>query len=190
MKCGKACGNDEITTEMLKALNDVGIKKITEMCNLVYEHAYIPSEMNQSIFVRLPKKPKATNCLDYRTLSLMSHILKIITKVVILRNRKKIEVEIDETQSGFMTGKGTREGIFNLRTIIERYLDNDKILYMCFIDYEKAFDRVNHKKLIQCLQQLDLNGKDLKLIRNLCWNQKVEVCEKDVYYPMSIQSLH
>ena len=91
---------------------------------------------------------------------------------MLLRSRRKIEEEIDETQSGFMTGKGTREGIFNLRTIIERYLDNDKILYMCFIDYEKAFDRVNHEKLIQCLQQLDINGKDLKLIRNLYWNQK------------------
>ena len=172
MKIGKASGNDEITTEMLKALNDVGIKRLTEICNLVYEHAYIPSEMNQSIFVRLPKKQKATNCSEYRTLSLMSHVLKIMLKIVLLRSRRKIEEEIDEAQSGFMTGKGTREGIFNLRTIIERYLDNDKVLYMCFIDYEKAFDRVNHEKLIQCLQQVDINGKDLKLIRNLYWNQK------------------
>ena len=183
LKNGKAGGNDEITTEMLKALNDVGIKRITELCNLVYEHGYIPSEMNQSIFVRLPKKQKATKCSDYRTLSLMSHILKTILKVLLLRNRKKIEEEVDETQSGFVTGKGTREGIFNLRTIIERYLNNGKDLYMCFIDYEKAFDRVNHVKLIQCLQHLDMNGKDLKLIRNLYWNQKAFIRTDDGLSP-------
>ena len=157
---------------MLKAHNYVEMKKTTEICNLVYEHGCIPSDMNESIFVRLPKKAKAANCSDYRTLSLMSHILKIILKVVLMRNRTKIEQEIDETQSGFMTGKGTSEGIFNLRTIMERYLGNNKVLYICFIDYEKAFDRVNHEKLIQCLQRIDIDGKDLQLIKNLYWNQR------------------
>ena len=138
----------------------------------MYEYGYIPAEMNESIFVRLTKKFKATNCSDFRTLSLMSHVLKVILKVILFRHRKKIEAEIDETQSGFMIGKGTREGIFNLRTIMERYIDNDKVLYMCFIDYAKAFDRVNHVKMIQCLQHLDIDNKDLQLITNLYWNQK------------------
>ena len=125
--------------------------------------------------MRLPKKAKATKCSDFRTLSLMSHILKVLLKVVLLRIRNKIEKEINETQSGFITGKGTREGIFNLRTIYERYLDNDKDVYVCFIDYEKAFDRVNHEKMIECLKQIDIDGKDLRLIRNIYWNQKAYI---------------
>ena len=43
---------------------------------------------------------------------------------------------------------------------------------MCFIDYEKTFDRVNREKIIKCLKEIDINGKDLRLIRNLYWNQK------------------
>ena len=69
MKDGKASGNDDITTEMLKALDDTGVQKITELCNLIYDTSYIPREMNESIFVRLPKKAKATSCSDFRTLS-------------------------------------------------------------------------------------------------------------------------
>ena len=83
MKSGKAGGNDDISTEMLQALNEQGIKKITALCNIVYQTEYIPSEMNESIFVCLPKKDKATSCTDYRTLSLMSPILKAILKIIL-----------------------------------------------------------------------------------------------------------
>ena len=96
--------------------------------------------MSSSNFVRLPKKAKATECSDYRTLS-----LKILLKVILKRNKHKIESVISETQSGVMAGKGTREGIYNLRTIIEIYIKCGKNIYLCFIDYEKAFDRVKRE---------------------------------------------
>ena len=94
--------------------------------------------MNESVFIRLPKKPKATLCAEYRTLSLMSHLLKVILKVILLRNRQKIEKEISNLQSGFTSGKVTREGIFNMRMICERYCNVNKNIYACFIDYEKS----------------------------------------------------
>ena len=171
MKCGKASGNGDIATEMIKALDDEGIKKITELCNLVYDTGYLPPDMSSSIFVR-PKKAKATKCSDYRTLSyLMTNILKILLKVI-LKRKKKIESVISETQRGFMAGKGTREGIYNLRTIIERYIKCGKSIYLCFIDYETAFDRVKHAKIIECMENLDMDGKEIRLIINLYWTQK------------------
>ena len=45
--------------------------------------------------------------------------------------------------------KGTLEGIFNLRTVLERYLVVLKDVYVCFIDYEKAFDRVYHVEIMK-----------------------------------------
>ena len=104
--------------------------------------------MSSSIFATLPNKAKITECSDYRTLSLMSHMLKILLKVILKRNKHKIESVISETHSGFMAGKGTREGIYNLRTIIERYIKCGKNISLCFIDDEKAFDRVKHEKII------------------------------------------
>ena len=71
-----------------------------------------------------------------------------------------------------MTGKGTWEGVYNLRTIFERYIQCGKNIYLCFIDYENAFDRVKHVKIIECMETLDIDGKDTSLIRNVYGNQK------------------
>ena len=48
-------------------------------------------------------------------------------------------------------------------------------LYLCFIDYSKAFDKVRHEKLFNILEHLDIDGKDLRVIRNLYWDQSAAV---------------
>ena len=70
----------------------------------------------------------------------MSHVTKVLLKLILQRNKTKIDVEISEIQSGFRKGRRAGEGIFNLRTINERYLEKEKDVYVCFIDYEKAFN--------------------------------------------------
>ena len=88
LKSGKASGNDMITSDMITALDDAGVDIIHNLLNDIYKTGVIPSSMSESIFIRLPKKPKATMCAEYRTLSLMSHLLKVILKVVLLRSRR------------------------------------------------------------------------------------------------------
>ena len=61
-----------------------------------------------STFIPIPKKSKAINCTEFRTISLMSHVTKVLLKVILERNNIKIDTEINETQSGFRKGKGTR----------------------------------------------------------------------------------
>ena len=46
-----------------------------------------------------------------------------------------------------------------------------KDLYVCFIDYVKAFDKIQHKTLIEMLEMLDIDGKEIELIASLYWNQ-------------------
>ncbi|GFO02679.1 retrovirus-related pol polyprotein line-1 [Plakobranchus ocellatus] len=50
-----------------------------------------------------------------------------------------------------------------------------KDLHLCFIDYSKAFDKVRHVELFRMLEKLDIDGKDLKAIRNLYWDQTASV---------------
>ena len=68
--------------------------------------------------------------------------------------------------------KGTRNAIFVLRMIMERAIEKQKHLYMCFVDFEKAFDRVRHELLIDRLRRIEA---DVKLLTNLYWEQKVVV---------------
>ena len=171
LKIEKAPGMDQITTEMIKALDEYPVKVLTEFCNRIYDNGKTPGDMNASIIRKMPKKTKATKCEEHRTLSLMSHVLKLMLKIILRRN-KFLEEEISDAQSGFINGKGTREGIFNLHTISERYTDLNRDVFACFIDYEKAFDKVNHKKMVECLINVGMRGKDIRFIRNLYWEQK------------------
>jgi len=87
------------------------------------------------------------------------------------RARNKIKFEISEVQCGFVEDAGTRNAFFMVRMLSERAIEMQKDLYMCFIDYTKAFDKVQHAELPKMLETFDLDGKDIRLIRNLYWGQ-------------------
>ena len=67
----------------------------------------------------------------------MSQITKLLLKIVMDRMKRKIETELDDAQSGFRLGRGTIEGLLNLRLICERHLEVQKDVYICFLDDEK-----------------------------------------------------
>ena len=131
--------------------------------------------MHKSIFITIPKKPGAVECNLFRTISLMSQITKIILKVILNRIKGKLKLEIAEEQYGFMKGKGTRNAIFIMRMLTERAIEVQKEVHMCFIDYEKAFNKVKHSDLIEILQTVNLDGKDVRIINNLYWSQEAAV---------------
>ena len=147
---------------MIAALEDFGVDKLTELLNDIYKSGHFPEEMKISEFITLPKKSKAMDCTDFKTISLMSHITKLLLKILLERNKTRINREVSDEQFGFRPQFGTREGIFCLRMLIEKYLEVRKDVYICFIDYSKAFDSVKHEKLINCLKEIHLDGKDIQ----------------------------
>lgn len=171
MKNKKAVGPDNIETEFLKLLDKDGISWITDVFNKIYNTGYIPDKWLQSEFIALPKKPGAKRCEEYRTISLMSHMLKLFLKVIHRRIYQKCEKQISQNQFGFMKAVGTREALFGVQVLIQRCRDVNCDVYACLIDYEKAFDRVQHQKMINILNDADLDDKDLRIISNLYWNQ-------------------
>ena len=82
MKRRKAAGPDGIVIEMMDALKDFGVELLTDIANDVYDSGEIPEDLRKSIFIALPKKPGATECELHRTISLMSHVIKIILRVL------------------------------------------------------------------------------------------------------------
>ncbi|GFO07993.1 Down syndrome critical region protein 3 homolog [Plakobranchus ocellatus] len=90
MKHGKAIGPDNISVELIEALEDFGIGKVTHLLNEIYDTGQTPTDLCKSIFIALPKKPGATECELHRTISLMSHITKILLKIIMLRIRNNI----------------------------------------------------------------------------------------------------
>ena len=82
MKRNKAAGPDEIVIELVIALEDFGIEKVTEVNNKIYNTGEIPEDLSKSIFIALPKRAGANECELHRTISLMSHITKLILRII------------------------------------------------------------------------------------------------------------
>jgi hypothetical protein len=78
----KATGTDDISAAMLKALNDNGIARLTNICNRIYQTGTLPEDILTSIIIPVPKKPMANRCEDNMKTVLMSYVTKILMKVV------------------------------------------------------------------------------------------------------------
>ena len=79
--------------------------------------------------------------------------------------------ELPGVQAGFRKGRGTRDQIANIHWIIEKELQKN----ICFIDYAKAFDCVDHNKLWKILQQMGIPEHLICLLRNLCVDHEAPV---------------
>ena len=64
--------------------------------------------------------------------------------------------ELPDVQAGFRKGRGTRDQIANIRWIMEKAREFQKNIYLCFIDYAKAFDCVDHNRLCKILKEMGI----------------------------------
>ena len=87
------------------------------------------------------------------------------------RARSQLRSEIANVQNGFVEDKSTRNAIFIVHMASERVVEMQIYLYLCFIDYVKAFNKVKHEQLIYMLNLLDIDSKELHIVRNLYWEQ-------------------
>ena len=144
---------------------------MTDIINKIYDTGEIPEDLCRSIFIALTKKLGAVECELHRTISLMSHITKLILRIIVERVCSRIRPEFGIEQCGFVEDTGMRNAIFMVRMISERAVEKQKNVYMCFIDYTKTCNRVQHDELLRMLMNLDLYGNDIYLIWNLYWDQ-------------------
>ena len=77
----------------------------------------------------------------------MSHISKVMLKILQARLQQYVNCELPDVQAGFRKGPGTRDQIANIHWIMEKAREFQKSIYFCFIDYARAFDCVDHNKL-------------------------------------------
>ena len=179
MKSNKAPGNDNITKEMIEACGGIGSSKMVKILNKIYESGYIPQQMKESIFIPIPKKGDLPYCSNYHLISLMSHITKLLIHILMFRMKKAINNEINWEQFGFRKNKGTRNAIFVMRSITKRSIQMQQDVYAAFIDYEKAVDRVKHIEIMKDLKEIGINGKDIRVIKNLYWEQMAAISIDD-----------
>ena len=83
--------------------------------------------------------------------------------------------ELPGVQDGFRKGRGTRDQIANIHWIIEKAREFQENIYVCFIDYTKTFDCVDHHKLWKILKEMEMSDHLTCLLRNLYAGQEATV---------------
>ena len=91
------------------------------------------------------------------------------------RFQQYVNRELPDVQAGFRKGRGTRDQIANIIWIMEKAREFQKNIYFCFIDYAKAFDRVDHNTLWKILQEMGIPDHLTGLLRNLYASQEATV---------------
>ena len=96
-------------------------------------------------------------------------------KILQSRFQQYMNRELPDVQADFRKGRGTRDQIANICWIIEKVREFQKNTYFCFIDYAKAFDYVDHNKLLKILQEMGIPDHLTCLLRNLCAGQEATI---------------
>ena len=139
----KASGGDGIPVELFEILTDDAVKVLPSRCQQIWKTQQWPQDWKRSVFIPIPKKSNAKEC----SIALISHASKGMLKILQARPQEYVNRELPDVQAGFTKGRETRGQIANIHWIMEKARDFQKDIYLCFIDYAKAFDCVYHNKL-------------------------------------------
>ena len=133
------------------------------------------SQLFHTVFIPIPKKGNAKECSNYHTVALLLHASKLMLKILQARLQQYVNRELPDVHAGFRKGRGTRDQIANIRWIMEKAREFQKNIYFCFIDCDKAFDCVDHKKLWKILKEMGVPDHLTCLLRNLYAGQEATV---------------
>ena len=138
----KASGGDGIPVELFQILKDDAVKVPHSVCQQIWKTQQWTQVWKSSIFSPIPKKGNARECSKSCTIAVISHASKGMLKILQARHQQYVNCELPDVQAGFRKGRGTRDQIANILWIIEKAREFQKNI--CFIDYSKAFDCVDH----------------------------------------------
>ena len=82
------------------------------------ENSAVAIGLERSVFIPIPKKGKAKECSNYRTIALISHASKVMLKILQARLQQYVNRELPDVPAGFRKGRGTRDQIVNIRWIM------------------------------------------------------------------------
>ena len=164
MKSNKAPGVDRISAEMLKADPALSAQMLHQLFYNIWDTATFPADWMQGILIKVPKKGDLAECDNWRGITLLCVVLKVLCKVILERIKEKIDATLRRQQAGFRAGRACSDHIATLRIIVEQINEFQESLYLVFIDYEKAFDRLNHENLWNALRRKGVPDKIVNLV--------------------------
>ena len=175
MKPGKSPGPDGILPETIIHGGCVLKNHLLTIFNFFWITEFIPSDLVNPNIAILFKKGDRSQCGNYRGISLLSVVGKLIADMILQRLSILARNVYPESQQGYRAGRGTIDGIFTVRQLMEKSREQRCNLYIAFIDFTKAFDTVNRQLLFSILKKIGCPTKLINLIKLLYTNVKARL---------------
>ena len=177
----KASGCYQIPAELFKSLKDDAFKSLRNpkvlhsLCQQIWKTQQWPQDWKRSILIPIPKKYSTTECANHWTTALISHVSKVLIKIWHARLQQHVKQELSNVQAGFRKGRGTRDQIADICWVVEKAREFQKNIYLCFTDYAKDFDGVDHNKLWKAVKEMGIPDHLTCLLKELYVGQEETV---------------
>lgn len=174
LKPKRSCGYDDIPMTLIKNHIDILATPLANFINQCFETCVFPEQLKVAKVLPLHKKGAKTDPNNYRPISLLPIISKLLEKVMKERLTKHLLLNdvISNRQYGYQKGKGTTEAVSAFINDVVVKLNDKKRVAGVLLDLSSAFDVVNHSILLGKLEHYGIRGGALALFKSYLANRK------------------
>ena len=176
-----SCGFDDMSSKFIKQITPSIITPLTLVINQIFNTGIFPDKLNIAKVVPIFKKGDNTLMNNYRPISLLPVISKVIEKIICTQLSTYFENNklFYDSQYGFRPNHCTEQATLELTDRIISAMDNNDVPIGIFLDLSKAFDTIDHNILLNKLERYGIEGIPLQLFKKYLTNRKqyVKLCD-------------
>ena len=174
-KSGKAPGPDGLIMELLQADVEVAVRELHPLIRSCWKANSFPESWKSALLIKLPKKGDLSLCGNWRGIALQNSISKVVAQIVLNRIQPALDTSMRRNQAGFRRGRSCADQINSLRVIVEQSRELNTPLYLLFVDFKCAFNRLHQPTMWRILSRYGIPDKLVEIIRNLYLDAGVSV---------------
>ena len=167
LKRGKACDKEGVVAEMVKHAPPCFHRRLLTCFNQMLADGETNAKWKHVFFTMMPKSGDLTQATNWRPIAVLPIFYKVFARMVYHRLKPTLENHQCSDQTGFRTGIRLEEALVIAEMMVSKTAEYNLPLYIASLDLKKAFDRIEHKALIEALEVQGLDDPYIALLLDM-----------------------